>query len=142
MQIFGKPKKKRGRPRKKVVEKKDDFPDEAVIEVSSFNPTIRGPFSLSQFGVKEDPTKQRRWVRNDRIDERKYNDGFTLVGGKATDGTVRTKGNMVLMERSRDKADVVDQKKQEAVARQTSTSKEDFDRRMVELSRRHGRELT
>jgi len=137
-----KTKKKRGRPKKKIEEiKEDEFPEDADIEVMEAGLTLRGPFSLKSFGIIEDPMKQYRWVNPLRIDERKHNGGFRFVKGKNPDGTVRTKGNMVLMERSSRIADERTKMKMEAVARQTSTSREDFDRRMEELSQKHGRNL-
>ena len=138
---FGK-KKKRGRPKKKpVIENGKIAKEEPKIEVRerSFKNVGRSHFDLERFGVKDDPTKDRRWVAHERIEERKNNDGYTFVGGgKSSDGTVRTKGKMVLMERSRDRADESRIEKDLRTARQSSATKEDLGQRVEKLSEKYG----
>ena len=64
---------KRGRPPKKI----------EVTKTFS-----RSPFALERHGIENDKTKDVRWVDPNRIDERKFNDGYTLkTGGSAADGT-------------------------------------------------------
>lgn len=114
-----------GRPKKTIVEVGEKF--------------IRSPFALHGKGITPDPTKAYRWVRPDRIDERKYNDGYSIVtGGSAADGTIRTKGNMVLMERSKDKDMEVAKEKELKVRRMTSAVKAGFREEVERLSSKHG----
>ena len=139
--LFGK-KKKRGRPKKKpVLENGKIVKEEPVIEVRerSFKNVGKSHFDLDRFGVKDDPTKDRRWVKEERIEERKNNDGYTFVsGGKSSDGRHRTKGKMVLMERSRDRADESRMEKDIRTARQSSATKEKFGQEIEKLSQKYG----
>ena len=102
----------------------------------------RSAFSMGKHGVKSDVTKDYRWVDPNRIEERKYNDGYTFVkGGPSEDGTYRTKGNMVLMERSRDKADESAREKREKTQRLSQGAKQSFRNQIEKLSSKHGMDL-
>ena len=136
------PKKKRGRPKKKI-ETGESHPEkeEHKGKIASF--INRDIFALGRFGIKEDPTKDRRWVDPKRIEERKHNDGYELYKGKgnSTDGTTRTKGNMVLMERNRELAEASKVNKAIRTNRQTSSSKEAFSEAVEVLSKKYDVDL-
>lgn len=136
-------------PRKKKkkveVEAKPEVKEEewrSGIEVGQNLSRSRSPFSIEKFGVKRDPNKDYRWVEKSRIEERKYNDGYTFTkNGAAEDGTHRTKGNMVLMERSRALADESRRIKDQKTREMTQGAKSDFRNRIENLSRSHDIDL-
>lgn len=106
----------------------------------------RSPFDPKNHGIAADPTKDRRWVAPDRIEERKHGDGYTFVkptkeGSASSDGTVRTKGGMVLMERSKDIADQRAKEKELLTRRKTQSAKESLRNQVESLSSQSGRNL-
>lgn len=104
----------------------------------------RSAFQIGQFGIEQDKTKDYRWVDPKRIEERKYNDGYELVTTEAaptSDKTIRTKGNMVLMARSKDRAVESEKAKELRTARQNSATREDFERQVEALSRKYDMDL-
>ena len=111
------------------------------IEVlQSYDPS---PMSMKAVGVKEDQTKERRWVSRKRIDERKNVNGYAFVtkdDSDRPDKQVWSKG-MALMERSRQVADESAMRKQIRTIQQNSATKEDFNERIEKLSRHHGKNL-
>lgn len=112
------------------------------IPIAAF--VSRSPFALGKFGIQADPTKDYRWVTEKRISERKFNDGYELVTNDTagtSDKTIRTKDNMALMVRSRDKADESAKAKHYETIRRESASREDFDERIERLSRKHDMNL-
>ena len=131
-------------PRKKKEKKVEAKEEEwrSGIEVGERLSRSRSPFSIGKFGVKQDPNKDYRWVDKNRIEERKYNDGYEFTkDGSAEDGTHRTKGNMVLMERSKALADESRKKKDNKTREMTQGAKSDFRNRIENLSRSHDIDL-
>jgi len=110
------------------------------IEIlENYNPS---PFSLKSAGVTPDPTKEYRWVAPDRIDERKNSDGFSFVpNGKAADGTYRTRGNMVLMFRSKDRAREAEMRQRIRTLEQTTSTKESFEQEVEKLCHKYDMNL-
>lgn len=105
----------------------------------------RSPFDIKNHQVAEDPSKERRWVDPKRIDERKM-DHFQFVkpkegNGVKADGTIRTKGDMVLMERSMDVARERAKEKELLTRARTQSAKEVLRNRVEELSSQYGRNL-
>lgn len=96
---------------------------------------------LKRFGVKEDPTKEFRWVRKDSSEYAKQQRGYeTVKSDKSSDGSVGYK-ELVLMERSREAA-VQEQKERETRARrQQQAAREELRERVEGLSSKHGRNL-
>lgn len=114
--------------------------DTSRIEI--LESAVQSPFSLKAFGIKVDPTKDYRWVATDRIEERRYNDGYDFVpGGKASDGTFRTKGNMVLMYRSKDRARESELRQRIRTAEQTASTREAFEQEVEKLCYKHDMNL-
>jgi len=106
----------------------------------------RSAFDPSSFGVKENPIKDRRWSAPDRVDEHKWNDGYEVYqakGGETKDasGHVVTKGRMVLMERSKDKARESRAEKVIRTEQKTRQVKELRREDIEKLSRKHGIDL-
>ena len=67
-------------------------------------------FDLRRFGITPDKNTDYRWSDPSRVDEHKFNDGYSVYNAKDGEskdesGHVRTKGNMVLMERPKELAD-------------------------------------
>ena len=123
---------------------KKQITDSGVEVVSSKR---RSPFALDSTGAKVDPTKAVRWVDPARIEERKNADGYSFSkradgsSGSAGDGTIRTKGNMVLMERSRDREEEVKRQKEALTRSKTQSTRENLGRVIEELSVKHGQDL-
>jgi hypothetical protein len=121
---------------------KKQLTDSGVEVVKS---SRRSPFDLKNTGAKQDSTKSYRWVDPSRIEERKNADGFTFTkrsdGSSGNDGTIRTKGNMVLMERSRDRDEEVRREKEALTRSKTRSTREDLGRVIEELSVKHGQDL-
>lgn len=135
------PKRKPGRPKKvqeAPMEVKSDT-DTAKVEVGQNLRLNRSPFDIGRFGVTEDPDKDRRWVKPTRIEERKYNDGYERVLVKGNE--IRSKGNMILMERPKALADESRLRKELRTAEQNSATREDFKRRVEQLSSKWGMDL-
>ena len=102
--------------------------------------TRRSIFDLKRYGITPDATKDYRWVRKDRIDERKEMDGYGLTKGTAEDGTTKAKG-MVLMERSRDRADESRHLKEARIRQRTQSTKAIFGEEIEKLSKHYDTDL-
>lgn len=106
----------------------------------------RSPFDIKNHGLKPDPTKDYRWVSAKRIEERKFGDHYQFtkpsdVGFKTADGTVRTKGGMVLMERPKSLADERAKEKELRTRAKTQSAKNFLSNEIERLSSQHGRNL-
>lgn len=94
-----------------------------------------------RFGIKEDPTKERRWSRTDMIDHNKELRGYSLVKKDGQSGGEVKYKEMILMERPRKVADE-EQREREIRARSQKQAAQDMLREDVEeLSSKHGRNL-
>ena len=108
----------------------------------------RSAFSFEVLGIKPDPTKAYRFVDPKRIEERKNAHGyvFTKVRDGDTarvseDGTIRTKGNMVLMERSRDREDERRREKEAFNRWKEGQVRDTFNQEIEKASIAHGKNL-
>jgi hypothetical protein len=100
----------------------------------------RSVFDLRRHGVDEDPSKDFRWVKKDRIEERREMDGFTLTKGQTSDGHVSVKG-MTLMERSQDRAEESRHEKEARTREQSLSTRESVGREVEKLSSKWGMNL-
>ncbi len=114
------------------------MPRKKKIELSEVR--RRSPFDLKIQGIKEDKTKNRRWVKKDRIGERKEMDGYRVVPGKSEDGTTKVKG-MTLMERDRGLAEDSARNKELLTRQRTHSYKESLGQEVEKLSQKHDMDL-
>lgn len=118
--------------------------DDDFVDVTSFEPR-RSAFDVKNHGIKPDPTKSYRWVDPKRIEERKFGDHYVPVkapeGHRASDGTVRTKGGMVLMERPQTISDQRAKEKEARTRQRTQSAKKQYREDIEELSSRYGKNL-
>lgn len=113
----------------------------------------RSPFDFENIGIQRSPGKSYRWVRKDRLEERKNSDGYQftkpplntstqsmLEGASTSEKTIRVKG-MYLMERPKD-ISMRRKKEKEALTRhQSSGVREQMARDTERLSHKYGVDL-
>jgi hypothetical protein len=126
--------KKRGRPRKK---------NPAIEAGYTKRPSA---FDLKRFGITPDPNKAYRWSTPERVNEHKFTDGYQLYQAKGDEthdesGNVRTKGNMVLMERPMETEKQSQARKIVRTAHQKASVRENRREDFERLSSIHGIDL-
>lgn len=104
----------------------------------------RSPFNPQMHGIKLDPKKDYRWVKENRIGERKEMDGFSFVkpsdGKNTSDTRVKSRG-MTFMERPKILADESARRKELKTRQMTESYKGKLKEDVERLSGKHNKNL-